>query len=78
MDLQHILAKKNFTQPPEIVAIKKYIAQHFDGREVGVAISGHAIVITAASAAFVGSLKNHTRQLQAIADTKKRIVFRIG
>lgn len=78
MDLHDILAKRNYSQPPEIAAIKKYVAEHFEGREIGVSLTAHSIVITAKSAAFVGSLKNHTRQLQATADTQKRISFRIG
>lgn len=78
MDLKDILAKRNYSQPPEITAIKKYVAEHFNGREVGVTLTAHSIVITAKSAAFVGSLKNHSRQLQTAADTQKRISFRIG
>lgn len=77
-DISSLLAQKNFRQPPEIAAIKAYVAEHFDGRSVGVALTPDSIIVTVTSAAFAGSLKNHTRQLQAAADTTKRIVLRIG
>ena len=76
MDIQTIL-KNRPSEPPEIAAIKRYVAEHFAGRTVGVAMTRDSIAITVASAAFAGSLKNHSRALQAAAETTKRITFRI-
>lgn len=77
MDIRGILAKKDFAEPPEITAIKQYVAEHFAGRKVGVSLSESIITIKVSSAAFAGSLKNHSRQLQAAAKTTKQINFRI-
>lgn len=76
--LQDLLAKRSPAQPPEIVAIKKYVLEKFDGRTVGVTLSPDSIIITVNSAAFAGSLRMHIPQLQLAAQTDKRITLRIG
>lgn len=78
MDLKDILAAKGFSEPPEVAAIKDYVAANFNGRTVGVRLLTDSIVITASSAAFAGSLKTHIPKLQTLLDTTKRIVIRIG
>ena len=76
--LQDLLAKRSRPEPPEIAAIKAYVAQHFSGRTVKIRLMTDSIIITVTSAAFAGSLRLHTRQLQAAADTTKRISYQIG
>lgn len=76
--LQDLLAKRSRPEPPEIAAIKLYIAEKFDDRTVQIKLMSDSIIITVQSAAFAGSLRMHTKQLQAAADTTKRITYRIG
>ena len=71
-----ILAHKDFDEPPEIAAIKRYITDHFQ-ETVEVIIRERDIVITASSAGLASTLRFHIRQLQTTADTTKRIVLRI-
>jgi hypothetical protein len=71
-----ILARKDYDEPPEIAAIKKYISDMFD-ESVEVICRERDITITATSAALASTLRYHVRHLQKAADTKKRIIFRI-
>lgn len=71
-----ILARKDYDEPKEIAAIKKYVTETFD-ESVEVICRERDITITAPSAALASTLRYHVRHLQKIADTKKRIVFRI-
>jgi hypothetical protein len=71
-----ILARKDYDEPPEIAAIKKYVTDQFD-ETVEVISRERDITITASSAALASTLRYHVRHLQKAADTKKRIIFRI-
>lgn len=75
--LNTILLDKNFDEPPEIAAIKAYVERHFQS-DVGVSIQANSIIISAKSASLAGSLRMHIRQLQAVANTEKRLILRIG
>jgi hypothetical protein len=75
--LNNILLGKDFDTPPEIAAIKAYIQRHFQS-DVTVKLSPNAIVISTKSAALAGSLRMHLRQLQAVAETDKKLVLRIS
>lgn len=71
-----ILARKDFSEPPEIAAIKGYILEHFQV-EAEVIVHEFDIIITVPSAALAGVLRFHARKLQTAAKTKKRLVIRI-
>lgn len=75
--LQDLLGKYRPKEPPEIVALKRYITDEF-GVQSSVGLQGNNIVITVASAALANTLRLRLPALQAIADTDKRLVFRIG
>jgi hypothetical protein len=75
--LNSILLNKNFDEPPEITAIKRYVERHFKA-EVNIKIAPHAIVITTGSAALAGTLRMYLRDLQAAAGTEKKLILRVG
>jgi hypothetical protein len=74
--LADLLADRNFDEPPEMLAIKKYVHDTFDS-EVEIQIREREIIITSSSAALANSLRLKTNELRAVADTTKRLVFRI-
>ena len=71
-----ILSRKDFSEPPEIAAIKGYITEHFHA-DSEVVLREFDIIITVPSASLGGVLRFHARKLQAAAKTKKRLVIRI-
>jgi hypothetical protein len=75
--LGDILSRKDFDVPPEVRAIKDYVRRYYDA-DVNVTIQPHAIVISARSAALIGSLRLNLPKLQAAANTDKRLMLRIG
>lgn len=78
MDSLHdLLSQYSPKEPEEVLAIKRYIAAEF-GTESSVGIQGNALVITVASASLANTLRLRLPALQAIANTDKRLVFRIG
>ena len=70
-----ILSDKDFNEPPETVAIKKYVHEHYQ-ITVEAIIRGSDIIVTSTSAALTSTLRFQTSQLKKIAQTDKRIVFR--
>lgn len=73
-----LLGRYSAKQPDEVAAIKRYIADTFDSPST-VALSGEtAIIITVHSASLANTLRLQTSDLQKIANTSKRLVFRIG
>jgi len=77
MDVRDILAQKNFAEPPEVAAIKKYVAAQYNGHDVGVTVQNDSIVLHVDSSAFAASLRTRTLAIQRAAQTTKRLVFRI-
>jgi len=75
--LGDILSRKDFDVPPEVRAIKDYVRRYYNA-DVNVTIQPHAIVISARSAALIGSLRLNLPKLQAAANTDKRLMLRIG
>jgi ABC-type hemin transport system substrate-binding protein len=76
-DLSSILRGKDFDEPPEVRAIKEYVRRYYDA-EVKVTMQPHAIVVSARSAALIGTLRLNLPKLQTAANTEKRIMLRIG
>jgi hypothetical protein len=75
--LKNLLGDYNAQEPPEIVAIKRYIRQHFDAAS-SIGLNEKTIIITVASGSLANTLRFHIPKLQAAANTEKTIIFRIG
>lgn len=71
-----IFSRKDFSEPPEIAAIKDYVREHFDV-EIEVIPRDYDIILTVPSASLASVLRFHARKLQSAANTKKRLVIRI-
>lgn len=76
-NLFNILQRKDFDEPPEVRAIKEYVRRYYDA-DIKVTLQPHAIVVSARSAALIGSLRLNLPKLQKAANTDKRIMLRIG
>ena len=72
-----ILSNKDFDIPLEVQAIKEYVRRHYDC-DVQVAVQQRSLVITARSAALIGTLRLNAPALQKAASTEKNLLFRIG
>jgi hypothetical protein len=73
-----LLSRYKPQEPEEITAVKRYIFDEF-GATASVGIQGDTtLIITVASASLANTLRMRTPVIQAAADTKKRLVFRIG
>lgn len=75
--LADILMNRNFDEPPEATAIKQYVQEKYQ-KSVAVTVRDKEIIIAAQGAAFTNALRMQTRQLQRVADTDKKLVFRIA
>lgn len=78
--MEHIgdlLGKYSPAAPDEVTAVKQYIAREF-GTESSVSIQGEALVITVPSASLANALRLRQTAIQKAANTKKRLLFRIG
>lgn len=75
--LADILMSKNFDEPPEATAIKRFVLEKWN-KSVAVTVRERDIIITAQGASFVSALRMQSRQLQRAASTTKRLVFRIA
>ncbi|HSX32987.1 MAG TPA: hypothetical protein VLF91_01475 [Candidatus Saccharimonadales bacterium] len=76
--LADLLSSYKSEQPPEILAIKRYIFEEF-GAEASVSLQGDTgLVITVKSPALASTLRLRLRALQEVAKTEKRLIFRIG
>lgn len=75
--LADILMNRNFDEPPEATAIKQYVQEKYQ-KSVAVTVRDKEIVVAAQGAAFTNALRMQTRQLQRVADTDKKLVFRIA
>ena len=74
--LGDILARKDFDEPPEMQAIKKFVQDTFAAK-VEVMMRERDIVVTASSASLANSLRLKVTELRKAANTDKRIIFRI-
>lgn len=74
--INDILSKKDFTEPPEISAIKRFVQDQFN-TQVEVISRSHDIIITAPGASFANNLRFNLQALQNCADTNKKIMIRI-
>ena len=72
-----ILAHKDFDIPPEVAALKAYIRRYYK-KEVSVTMSQRNLLISAPSSGLIATLRLNVTKLQTVANTDKKIVFRIG
>lgn len=79
--LNDILGRKDFDEPAESLAIKKYVQDRYD-EAVAVTVRENEIIIAAPSAALANTLRMQVLTInRAINNTgkfNKRLVFRIG
>jgi hypothetical protein len=75
--LTSILSSKNFDELPEMVSIKKYVADEF-GMAVGVQVRERDIVIMVPSAALANTLRLRGPDIKRRCHLTKRLTFRIG
>ncbi len=75
--LGNILLNRNFDEPSEATAIKRYVLEKY-GKSVVVTVREKDITITAQGAAFTNALRYQWKQLQKAADTDKRLIFKIA
>lgn len=71
-----LLGGRRFNEPPEIKVIQEFVQSRYKVTPV-VSIAGEQIVIGVKSAALAGTLRPLLPQIQAVCDTKKRLVIRI-
>lgn len=76
-NLADILSRKDFDQPGEIVALKRYILEHF-GADVSIAVRGEQLVVSAPSSSLINTLRLHQVDLKRATGTDKKFVFRAG
>jgi hypothetical protein len=75
--LQELLSRYDPKEPEEIAAVKRYIFDEF-GEKPTVGIHGDTLVITVRSASLANALRLRLLSLQKVANTKRKIMFRIG
>ncbi|HVV25501.1 MAG TPA: hypothetical protein VHC21_00505 [Candidatus Saccharimonadales bacterium] len=75
--LNDILGKKDFDEPPEMTAIKKYVQDEFK-TAVGVQVRERDIVVRVPSAALANTLRLRVPDIRRRCQIDKRLTFRIG
>jgi hypothetical protein len=74
--LADLLANRDYDEPSEMTAIKRYVRETFD-EDCEVLIREREIAITVRSASLANALRLKVNALRAAANTDKRIVVRI-
>lgn len=78
MDSLHtILSNKDFDEPPEMSAIKKYVQDEFK-TDVGVQVRDKDIVVTVHSASLANTLRLRGPEIKRRCQLDKKITFRIA
>lgn len=75
--IYNLLAGKNFSEPPQIAAIKDFVRQHYNS-EATVQLRDHDILVIVSSAGLASRLRFDMPKLKKAANTEQRIVLRIG
>lgn len=75
--LSDILHRKDFDQPPEMAAIKKYVKDEFK-TDVGIQVRERDIVIMVPNAALANTLRLRGPDIKRRCQLTKRLTFRIG
>ncbi|HPR09363.1 hypothetical protein KDA06_03395 [Candidatus Saccharibacteria bacterium] len=72
-----ILSRRDFDVPPEAQALKAYIQRHYNAK-VSITVQARTLLVVAPSAGLINTLRLNAPALQKVANTEKRLVFRIG
>jgi hypothetical protein len=72
-----ILGNKNFDEPPEIAAIKKYVQDAFHA-DVAVQVRDKDILVSVPSASFANALRLRSSEMKRRCQIEKKIIIRIG
>lgn len=72
-----ILGNKNFDEPPESASLKKFVYDEYK-TDVEVQVRANDIVLTAASAALISTLRLRSPEIKRRCQIQKRLTFRIG
>lgn len=75
--LQELMGRYSPKEPDEIGAVKRYIFDEF-GAKARVGLHGETLVITVQSASLANTLRMRVLTLQKVANTKRKMLFRIG
>ena len=75
--MHDILSSKDFDEPAESLAIKKYVRDEFN-EHVAVTIREREIIVAAPNAALANTLRLRILALRKLVGDKRRLVFRIG
>lgn len=76
-DIADILSKKNYGEPPEIAALKKYVLEHFQAN-VSINVRNDAFILSVDSASLAGTLRMHSQQIIENCNITKKLIFKIG
>jgi hypothetical protein len=75
--ISDILSRKNFDEPAEATAIKKFVYAKYK-KSVAVTVREKDILIACQGASFTAALRMQWRDLRKAANTDKRLVFQIA
>lgn len=75
--LMKILGDRNFDEPAEISAIKKFVEDKYNIKP-GVAKNGDSIIITVPNASMASTLRLKGPEIKRRCQIDKKLVFRIG
>lgn len=72
-----ILSDKDFSEPPEIASIKKYVHDEFKV-EASVKLSGENLIVSVPSPALVNTLRLRSPEIKRRCQLDRKLIFRIG
>jgi hypothetical protein len=75
--LFNVLSNKNFDEPPEVTAVKKYVQETYQVK-VTVQVRQNELIVVVPGAALANSLRLRTPELKRRCQLDKRLVIRIG
>jgi len=75
--LGNLLGRKEYSEPPEVAAIKKYVQDEFQ-QNVSVMVRDRDIVLQVPSAALANALRLKSPDIKRQCNLTKRLTFRIG
>ncbi len=75
--LKNLLNLAQFEEPAEIGIIKSFVYERYKIKPL-IAVRDKQIIINVPSAALAGTLRMHLHELEALCQTKKRLVIRIS
>ncbi len=74
--ISELLGQRDFSEPPEIQIIRKFVQDKFNAR-AGVIVGHDRITISVNSSALAGALRLELINLKNLCKTDKKLVIRI-